>query len=123
MLSPDRKWLVCVLRLLHTSIREGNVPVRVWDAQTHEEVLDIKGHINAVFSVDIPPDSTRFVTSSANMYTGRSGLNATGCNGLHWQDSVMKADGLDDSRRSSNSTTSCTSRQKNETSLRVLAPQ
>ncbi|KAH0834960.1 WD40-repeat-containing domain protein [Lanmaoa asiatica] len=39
--------------------------VRVWDAHTHEQVLDIKDHTNSVFSVDVSPDSTRFATGSA----------------------------------------------------------
>ncbi|KAG6377288.1 WD40-repeat-containing domain protein [Boletus reticuloceps] len=59
-LSPDCKWLVCGLRRLGSS--DGRTRVRVWDAQTHEKVLDIHGHTNTVFSVDISPDSTKFAT-------------------------------------------------------------
>jgi WD40 repeat protein len=59
-LSPDRKWLVCGLQVV--KLGDGIEWVGVWDAQTHEKVLNIKGHTNAVFSVDISPDSTKFVT-------------------------------------------------------------
>ena len=55
--SPDGKWLVCGLKR-HSS------NVKVWNAHTHEEVLDIKGHTNSVFGVDISPDSTRLATGS-----------------------------------------------------------
>ena len=61
-LSPDRKWLVCGLSNLSCS----NVTVRVWDAKTHEKVLDITGHTNSVYSVDVSPDSTKFTTGSAD---------------------------------------------------------
>ena len=74
-LSPDLKWLVCGLRPLKW--RDGNVYVRVWDAKTHEKVLDITGHNDTVYSVDVSPDSTKFATGSAdqlafiwNMTTG-----------------------------------------------------
>ena len=59
-LSPDRKWLVCGLRRLNSRGSKGNV--RVWDSQTHEKVLDFKGHTNAISSVDISSDSTKFAT-------------------------------------------------------------
>ena len=64
-LSPDRKWLVCGLRLL-------NAPggkTCVWDAQTHQKVLDIHDHTNTVYSVDISRDSTKFVTGAADGVT------------------------------------------------------
>ncbi|KAF8552374.1 hypothetical protein OG21DRAFT_1443645, partial [Imleria badia] len=55
-MSPDCRWLVL-----------GQHPnVTMWDAQTHRKVLDIKGHTNSVFSVDISPDSTKFATGSAD---------------------------------------------------------
>ena len=63
-LSPDRRWLVCGLRLIDWS--GGKANVRVWDAQTHEKVLDIHGHIKAVLSVDISRDSTKFATGAAD---------------------------------------------------------
>ena len=59
-LSPDRKWLVCGLRLLKRGL--GIERVGVWDAQTHEKVLDIKGHTSTISSVDISSDSTKFAT-------------------------------------------------------------
>ena len=65
-LSPDRKWLVCGLRPLKW--RASDVYVRVWDAKTHEKVLDITGHTSTVFSVDISPDSTKFATCSADKH-------------------------------------------------------
>jgi WD40 repeat protein len=60
VLSPDRKWLVCGLRVIQPG--DGIERVRIWDAQTHEKVLDIKGHTNTVLSVDISPDSTKIAT-------------------------------------------------------------
>lgn len=73
-LSPDRKWIVCGLK----PSRSANANfVGVWDAQTRERVLDVKGHTNAVPSVDVCSDSTKFATGSAdncafiwNMTTG-----------------------------------------------------
>ncbi|KAI9569853.1 hypothetical protein HD554DRAFT_2170850 [Boletus coccyginus] len=74
-LSPDGKWLLCGLRLVDGS--GGKAWVRVWDAQTHEKVLDIPGHTNTVWSVDISRDSTKFATGACdglafiwNMTTG-----------------------------------------------------
>ena len=61
-LSPDRKWLVCGMWHPDRSGRNGRVGV--WDAQTHDMVLDIKGQIDTVASVDISPDSTQFATGS-----------------------------------------------------------
>jgi WD40 repeat protein len=66
-LSPDRKWLVCGLRLVKP--HDGIENVGVWDAQTHEKVLDIKGHTSTVFSVDISPDSTKFATGGSDKLT------------------------------------------------------
>ena len=65
-LSPDRKWLVCGLRFSHP--KKGGAHVRVWDAKTHEKVLDITGHTNSVYSVDVSPDSTKFATGSADKH-------------------------------------------------------
>ena len=61
-LSPDLKWLVCGLRFLTRHGHGIAEWVGVWDAQTHKKVLNIKGHTNTVFSVDISPDSTKFAT-------------------------------------------------------------
>jgi WD40 repeat protein len=63
-LSPDRKWLVCGLLLVKP--HDGIERVGVWDAQTHEKVLNIKGHTDTAFSVDISPDSTKFATGGAD---------------------------------------------------------
>ena len=60
--SPDGKWLVCGLSRLDSN--DGKAEVRVWDTRTHEEVLDIKGHTNSVFAVDVSPDSTKLATGS-----------------------------------------------------------
>ena len=65
-LSPDRKWLVCGLRPVRLS--HGIQTAGVWDAQTHEKVLDIRGHKDTVYSIDISPDSTKFVTGSADKH-------------------------------------------------------
>ncbi|KAF8554956.1 hypothetical protein OG21DRAFT_1508243 [Imleria badia] len=62
--SPDGRWLVCGLKRSNSG--DGRANVRVWDAQTHEKVLDIRGHTNAVFSVDISPDSTKFATGGGS---------------------------------------------------------
>jgi WD40 repeat protein len=56
-LSPDRKWLVCGLRIVNPG--DGVERVGVWDAQTHEKVLGIKDPTSTVLSVDISPDSTK----------------------------------------------------------------
>ncbi|KAF8547157.1 WD40 repeat-like protein [Imleria badia] len=61
--SPDGRWLVCGLRRMDAS--DGKTNVRVWDAQTREKVLDIRGHTDTVFSVDI---STKFATGSADKH-------------------------------------------------------
>ncbi|KAF8554958.1 hypothetical protein OG21DRAFT_1573744 [Imleria badia] len=56
-LSPDRRWLVIGL--------DGDPFLRVLDAQTYQKVpqVDITaGHTNSVVSLDISPDSTKFVT-------------------------------------------------------------
>ena len=58
-LSPDGKWLACGLRRLSSN-------VKVWNAHTHEEVLDIKGHTSTMFGVDVSPDSTKLATGSAD---------------------------------------------------------
>ena len=42
--------------------------MRVWDAKTHEKVLNITGHTNTVYSVDVSPDSTKFATGSADKH-------------------------------------------------------
>ena len=65
--SPDGKWLVAGLRRLN--LDDGKTDVRVWDARTHEKVLDIKGHTNTVFAVDVSPDSTRLATGSVDKTT------------------------------------------------------
>jgi len=62
-LSPDRKWLLCGLKIVNQS--GGKANVRVWDAQTHEKVRDIDDHVLAVLSVDISRDSTKFATAAA----------------------------------------------------------
>ena len=76
-LSPDRKWLVCGLRLLRSRAGKRNARPVVWDTHTHEKVLDIPGHTDSIFSVDISRDSTKFVTGAGdglafiwNMTTG-----------------------------------------------------
>ena len=61
-LSPDDKWLVAGLRLLKWV--DGDVYARVWNAQTHAKVLDIRGHTNSVLAVDVSPDSTKLATGS-----------------------------------------------------------
>ena len=63
-LSPDGKWLVAGLRPLKWI--DGYVYARVWNARTHAKVLDIKGHTNSVFAVDVSPDSTKLVTGSSD---------------------------------------------------------
>ena len=60
--SPNGKWLVAGLRRLN--LKDGKTDVRVWDARTHAKVLDIKGHTNTVFAVDVSPDSTKLATGS-----------------------------------------------------------
>ena len=60
--SPDGKWLVAGLRRL--DLDDGKTDVRVWDARTHAKVLDIKGHTDSVFAVDVSPDSTKLATGS-----------------------------------------------------------
>ena len=62
--SPDGKWLVAGLRWPKS--KDRNVYVRAWDTQTNEKVLDIKGHTNTVFAVDVSPDSTRLATGSCD---------------------------------------------------------
>ena len=62
--SPDGKWLVCGLKRL--DFDDGKTGVRVWDTQTHEEVLNINGHTNSVTAVDISPDSTKLATGSTD---------------------------------------------------------
>ena len=78
--SPDGKWLVCGLRLLGS--RDGKTNVRVWDTQTHAKVLDIKGHTNSVFAVDVSPDSTKLATGStdktANIWNITTGKRLVG---------------------------------------------
>ena len=61
-LSPDGKWLVCGFRRLN--LNDGKTSSSVWDARTHAKVLDIKGHTNSVFAVDVSPDSTKLATGS-----------------------------------------------------------
>ena len=63
-LSPDGKWLVAGLRPLKWV--DGDVYARIWNARTHAKVLDIKGHANSVFAVDISPDSTKLATGSSD---------------------------------------------------------
>ena len=62
--SPDGKWLVCGLRRL--SSNDGTANLRVWDTQTNEKVLDIKGHTGSAFAVDVSPDSTKLATGSSD---------------------------------------------------------
>ena len=63
-LSPDGKWLVAGLSRLN--LNDGKTDVRVWDARTHAKVLEIKGHADSVFGVDISPDSTKLATCSSD---------------------------------------------------------
>ncbi|KAF8555425.1 hypothetical protein OG21DRAFT_1602885 [Imleria badia] len=66
-LSPDLRWLVCGLWLPNpNALSEGKTCARVYDAQTHKQVLDIKAHMGSVFSVDISHDSTKFTTSGGD---------------------------------------------------------
>ena len=62
-LSPDGKWLACGLRRSQR-LAFRHVYVRIWDTRTHEKVLDIKGHKNTVFAVDVSPDSAKLATGS-----------------------------------------------------------
>ena len=57
-LSPDRRWLVGGLAR-RDSAGEGKANVVVWDAQTHEKVLDID---TPAISLNISPDSTTLAT-------------------------------------------------------------
>ena len=65
--SPDRKWLVCGLKFPDTI--NGEARVGVWDAQTHENVLNIHGHTDSVLSVHISFDSTKFATGASDKLT------------------------------------------------------
>lgn len=61
-----RKWLVCGVRRRNST--DGTAHVQVWDAQTHEKALDIRGHTNTVFLVDISPDSTKLTAGLADKH-------------------------------------------------------
>ena len=65
VLSPDGKWLACGLRPSQR-LTFRHVYARIWDARTHEKLLDIKDHTDTVFSVDISPNSTKLATGSAD---------------------------------------------------------
>ena len=58
-LSPDRRWLVGGLGRSDSGEAKANVVV--WNAQTHEKVLDID---TPAMSLDISPDSTTLATGS-----------------------------------------------------------
>ena len=40
--------------------------LKVWDAQTDQETLTLKGHSTAVFSVSFSPDGKRIVSGSSD---------------------------------------------------------
>ena len=65
-LSPDGKWLASGFMGFPLKLPFRTVSARVWNARTHEKVLDIKGHADTVFSVDISPDSTKLATGSGD---------------------------------------------------------
>ena len=61
--SPDGKWLACGLGRLNSG--DGRTSLRVWDTtRSCAKVLEIKGHTNSVFAVDVSPDSTKLATGS-----------------------------------------------------------
>ena len=53
--SPDGKRIVT---------GSGDETVKVWDAETGQEVLTLKGHAGAVISVAFSPDGKRIVSGS-----------------------------------------------------------
>jgi WD40 repeat protein len=53
--SPDGKRLVSA---------SDDKTVKVWDAQTGQEALTLKGHSGAVFSVSFSPDGKRLASAS-----------------------------------------------------------
>ena len=53
--SRDGKWIVS---------GEGYGGVTVWDAESHKEAIEFRGHNGMVLVVDISPDGTRFATGS-----------------------------------------------------------
>ena len=55
--SPDGKRLA--------SASAGDKTVKVWDAQTGQELLTLKGHTGSVSSVAFSPDGKRLASGSA----------------------------------------------------------
>ena len=53
--SRDGKWIV-------SGTRSGQAAV--WNAESHAKVSEFKGHISAVYAVDISPDATRIASGS-----------------------------------------------------------
>lgn len=74
VLSPDRRWLACGLKCYPNSSRLSLTPdVMVWDAHTHEKVLDIRvmDHsttITTMSAVDVSPDSTKIATGGSDKF-------------------------------------------------------
>jgi sugar lactone lactonase YvrE len=62
--SPDGKRLASSARLTNVAGPFAQGAVKVWDAQTGEELLTLKGHSSWVTSVAFSPDNKRLVTAS-----------------------------------------------------------
>ena len=73
--SPDGKRLAANVRLPGAGgpPGPGAGEVKVWDAQTGEELLSLKGHAGWVWSVAFSPDGKRLASGSGSLVGGQGG--------------------------------------------------
>jgi WD40 repeat protein len=68
--SPDGKWLACSNSLIGDVVAPpGPGEVKVWDAQTGEELVTFKGHTSHIFSITFSPDGERVASADWWNYT------------------------------------------------------
>jgi WD40 repeat protein len=71
--SPDGKRLASSVSLHNAFAPPGAGEVKVWDAQTGEELLSLKGHTAHVFSVVFSPNGKRLASASGSAAGGPNG--------------------------------------------------
>jgi eukaryotic-like serine/threonine-protein kinase len=65
--SPDGKWLAAAIGNYHGHGETSRAEVRVWDAATGQQVFNLRGHVECVWSVAFSPDGKRLASVSGEL--------------------------------------------------------